>query len=354
MHSLFVPADLIGFEDSNDLAGRWWHWASAANWTGQRAGQRGLPLTYSDWSWPIYDASEATTKLTIRRSMATWDSPAVWQAPPIKPGAPAYKIPWNPSWRQATAEDGGILIRDGENWWGLLNLRPIRWDEAQAMNLRCWWEAPWGDKLAGRTLAVNAGDMQADGLGLGTPANATKIEGRGAGRIPKHVGILTADMLRDGVDQALSYVAVNVQFGKGGTYRAPATRVEHATRELRRGSQRNPISATIPEGDHPRMLPHGTRLVLRRPAAAIDAWVDAKPAAQRQAARNLADGLTRYGMFLGETGDGDTQLECEGIRNPVQAAKFAALGLRTQSDFAHFTDGLITGPNDLRVVKAAP
>ena len=28
MHSLFVPADLIGLDDSSDLADRWWHWSS--------------------------------------------------------------------------------------------------------------------------------------------------------------------------------------------------------------------------------------------------------------------------------------------------------------------------------------
>lgn len=349
VESLYRPADEIGLETSNDLAERWWYWASAANWQGQRQGQRGLALTYSDWSWPIYDAAEATTKLTVRRSLASWDSPAMWTAPPSKRNLPVYRIPWNPTWRQATAEDGGILIRDGETCWALLNLRPIDGHEAVAMNARCWWEASFTDKIFGRTLAVNPGDHQADGLNHSTPENAAKNQGRGAGRIPKHVGILTADMLRDGVDQALSYVAVNIAYGNGASFRAPATRVEHTA--ATRGARGRGLG--IPEGDGPRTIPHGTRLVLRRPAVEIDAWVQAKPAGQRQAARNLADGLSRYGMFAGETGDGDCQLECEGIRNPKQAAKFAALGLRTATDFSHFTDGLITGPHDLRVVKAA-
>ena len=349
MHSLFVPADMIGLETSNDLAERWWHWASAANWAGQRQGQRGLPLTYSDWSWPIYDAADATTKLTIRRSTATWDSPAMWTAPPSKRGLPIYSIPWNPSWKQATAEDGGILIRDGLNWWGLLNLRPIKSLEAVAMNTRCWWEASWEDKWSGRTLSVNKGDHQSDGLALVTPENATADQGRGAGRIPKYVGILTADMLATGITSALSYVAVNVAYGAGATFRAPATRVEHTA--ATRGARGRGLG--IPEGDGPRVLPHGTRLVLRRPTSQTETWIRSKPADQQVAARNLVVGLTRYGMFLGETGDGDCQLECEGIRNPVQAAKFAALGLHTSDEFSHFADGLITGPQDLRVVKAA-
>lgn len=353
MHSLLTPAATIGFEDSNTLAETWWNHASAANWTGQRTGQRGLPFSYSDWSWPIYDAADATTRLTVRRSLPMWDQPARWTAPSDHRTGVRYSIPWNPSWRQATAEDGGILIRDGANWWGLLNLRDINAVDAVQMNVRCWWEADWAEKLSGRTLAVNPGDKQADGLGLATPANIGKHQGRGIGNVPKHVGILTADMLANGVDQAISIACANIQFGAGATFRAPATRVEHTTRELRRGTQRNQISAQIPEGPDPRMIPAGLRLVLNRPAAAVTAWVESKPPGQRRAAANFAAGLTDYGFFQGETGDGDCQIECEGIRNPKQAAKFAALGLRTQSDFAHFADGLITGPGDLRVVKAA-
>lgn len=86
MRSLYLPAREIGLEHSNALAEAWWQWASSANWLTGRPGQPSLPIAYSDWTWPIYDATKATSKLTVRRSLAFWDSPARWRAPSTSAG----------------------------------------------------------------------------------------------------------------------------------------------------------------------------------------------------------------------------------------------------------------------------
>lgn len=353
--SLFKPAKELGFESDNTIAEAWWNYGSGTNWNGnpKLVGQTKLSITSEYWSWPIYDASEATTQIRIWRNLAVWDETARWST--IKEfqepwGGPASKngvlIPFNPSWKTGKGTDQGIIIKDGKNYYTILNLRKISPLENLGIIAKTftWW--PWG------SAQVSLSDYVCDGIGLNTPENAGQIEGCGSGKIPKHVGILTADMLLNGVDQALSMVVANSMMGPGAVYRLPATRAEFSSdKDVIHRYANHPSTRNMPIGNDPRMVPCGSRIIVNKTDEEIWAWAMTKPEGMRTAAFNLGCGLATYGFVTKESGDGETQIESEGLLNDKAKNKFALAGLKEGSDFRTILDGLITSPDDLRVVK---
>lgn len=353
--SLFKPAAEIGFEEDNTIAEAFWNYGSGPNWTsgGKYVGQPTISITSEFWSWPIYDAKEANTKIRIWRNPALWDETARWETVPEfkEPwGGPFSRkpcvIPFNTSWKTGKGTDQGIIIKDVDSYYAILNLRPMNFIDNLGIISKTftWW--PWGSAQTSNS------DYVCDGLGPSTAKNAGEVEGCGSGKIPKQVGILTADMLEKGVDQALSMVVANCMMGPGATFRYPGTRVEFSSQsDISLRAVHHKSSTYMPVGYDPRMVPCGSRIVVNRTEAWVRDWALLKPEAQRLAAYNAAMGLVNFGFVTKETGEGTVQIECEGTLNPTAAKKFEKLGLKTSSDFTHLLDGLITGPQDLRVVK---
>lgn len=343
--SLFKKADELGYEEDNTIAGAWWHFASGPNWLGTMAGQR-PSITREYWSWPIYDVKDANTKIRIWRNPDVWDEPARWAGIPEFKSSTSKKpvtIPYNHEWNVGKGTDQGILIKDGDNYYSVLNLRPIMPWNYPGILLKTFTWFPFG------SASISNEDWVCDGFDLSTPENAGKIQGCGSGNIPKHVGIVTADMLLNGVDQALSMVVANSQMGKDAVFRYPGTRVEHKDVKARRKGQ--PAAQLMPEGNDPKMIPCGSRLVLNKSYREIDEWSKTKPEAMQKAAYNLAVGLKEYGFVTKETGNGEAQIECEGTLNRKAKEKFRQAGLLKDSDFKFILEGLFTGPDDLKVVK---
>lgn len=346
MESLYRSAARIGFEEDNTLAEAFWNYASAGNWISGMKGQNGLPFARRKFAWPIFDGTApGTPEVAVWRSLNYWDEPARWTGQPPAHHYAVSMVPWN-GWPTGEGSDQGIIIRDVDGTWTILNLRRVKAVERIVMNTRLWWEAPWWSK--GQVTYVGTNDMVCDGMTLNTPANRGKIDGCGSGKIPKDLGILTADMAANGVKEALSLVVVNSRMGEKSKFRFPGTRVEHLTKASR---GKAPVVPYLPMGDDDRMLPCGTRLVLYRPLSEIEEWAKGLPPEKRRAAMNIAIGLMIFGMVTKETGDGQTGLECEGDLNDQQRIKWNMLGLVTDHDFAHLLDGLIRGPFDLCVVK---
>ena len=333
--TLTVPAAQLGDANDQAPAAAWWQWGSSMNWGG-RPGQPGLPITARDWSWPIWQARDAAGR-TIRvwRNPAVWDEPARWStvAEFVRDTGPAV-IPWGAGWRGGTGTDQGVLVDDGiGGGWDALNLRPANWLDAIPLAFRSRFQA-------------RSGDWVCDGLVRRTPTNDGTYEGRGAGRVPKRAGILTADMAANGVTTALAMVGFNVQYEKGARFVAPATRVEHLT-----AASLGPTARTLPPGNDPRMIPHGTRFRLSMTDLELDQWSTRHAGAKRTTALIVATGLRDYGWVCLETGTGRCQLESEGTLNPAVAAVWSSIGMRTDADFGNLLDGLFT-PSNVKVVNA--
>ena len=348
MDGLFVPARKVGFDpDAQWVAEAFWTGASGANWTAGQRGQTGLPFTFREWSFPRWNAEGLGPKDRIR----IWPAPAMFgdtgrfeTVTEFTRRTGPVTLPWGKNWKVGEGTDRGavIVLEDGTHVT-CRNLR--RSDLGNRIHLGL---TLLSQGRAHQLADISEWDWICDGLAFNTPDNAGRIVDSGCGRLPKHVGQLTADMLTVGVDQALSLVVANSMFGPGAVHRGPGTRVEHVTVASRGKSA---AARKMPAGYDKRMIPCGSRLAVTRTHADIVDWVATKPKAQQRAALTLATGLHEFGLIQKETGDGSAQIECEGTLNPETRDKFAALGLTTAQHFSRLLDGLIRGPQDLAVVK---
>lgn len=348
LRDLKTPAAAVGFEPaavSEPLAAALWNGASGANWTAGQKGQRGLSITYDSWSWNVVVATPSTPKRRFWRNPdGPWDEPARWVLQPNNAGHYASSlIPWDPAWRIPAGTDLGMIIVDGDKKWWVLGtkLDPAWWIKG-SINWRTtdwsqWWK---GGKYG-------AGDAVGDNFGYTTPATEHLAQGRGPGHIPKHYGILTPTMVRDGIDQALSVVIVNAQYGAGATWRSPATRVEHKS-----AASRGKLAAYLPQGNVASMVPGGLRWTWDIAPSEIRRRADDLPVGLRGAAISITEALVEYGAFEGETGDGGWQIESCGALTPESKELWASLGMTTGAQFGSLLTPMLRGPEEIRIVKA--
>ena len=322
-----TPAAQLGADPDQRLADAWWNYASPANWSpGAQVGQLGLRISGpTDYTSPIYLRADSTKTIPVYRSPVFYDSTGRFSTIASWP----VRLPWADDWQPATGGDKQVLVDDDETGaagYELVGLRPKNGTDDFLYS------------LVGITLPSNA--RMADAVCRRTPANVGKFTGHGAGRIPNRAGILTAAMAANGVTEAISYAGFNVANGPGAGYRLPASRVEHP------GTERK--ATGLPQGNHPRTVPHGTRWHLTySPADVLDLAADVD-ASVRTAFRNIVTGLCVYGWIQDETSGSSvgsnerTYLESTGTQNETEAAAWAALGLETSSDFTHLLDGVFT------------
>lgn len=315
-----TPAAQLARATNQAPADAFRHHSRRVHWTGTPTAAPRLGLTFRSWTFPVYSASAAAGQ-TIRvwRDPAAWDEPARWTVPRW----PAV-IPWHPTWQPAEGEDRGALIDDDPRrpelgGWEILGLR------------RPWLLEPLvlGWRTGGR---YRPGDWIAGMVHRRTPDNVGRYQGRGVGDVPKRAGILTASEVASGhIDHALAMTGLT-QCGPGATFVAPATRVEWSA---------GPPALWLPTGPDPRVMPHGTRLVLRMTSAEIDAWSISRghQGARAVTACTIARCLAEYGAILSETGVGDPQLETTGAVGP-DGPLWRALGIDTETAAFTLLDGL--------------
>lgn len=343
MRTYELTAAQLGDDPDQSLAAVWLANISPANWSpGTQVGQTGLPLAGPEnETVPIFVAHYADAGTNA--AAGSNSTRLVYRAPAFyfEPGRfstitswPVH-LPWRTgsgAWSESPSSDHIALVDDdesGANGYECQNLRPANLSDQLA-----YW-------FAGLTLPDGA--YVADQLQRRTPATIGTYTGHGSGdNVPKVAGILTADMAANGVTQALSFVAFAVNYGPGAKSRRPG-RVEHPNTAQR-------SSTGLPSGADPRMTPNGLRLRLDYTPSERTALAAAVPSARRTAFRNTLDGLCVYGWIQDETGGsrvGSNEsclIETTGTMNPREAAKWAALGMTTQSHFTHLLDGLfVTG-----------
>lgn len=195
---------------------------------------------------------------------------------------------------------------DPSSGWEVLGLRQPWLLEQFALGLRTWG-------------AYRPGDWICDAIARRRPDNAGTYDFRGAGRVPKRCGVVTAGEVASGdVGHSMALTGIT-QWGPGARFVAPATRVEHPTT----------APAGYPKGLAPGStlaVPHGTRLALDIDDADIARWARRHTGPLAETAKTLVRGLRDWGVTVLETGVGDPQIETTGTVGPDRQL-WAALGV---------------------------
>lgn len=211
-------------------------------WNGASDRPGNFNLAFDTYTYPVYSASEATSRYTVR---TRWPS-----------NLQGRSIPWNPEWRPAPGTDGQVIVIDerrGREW-----------------NL---YKAEVGD---GVITATNGSLVPGD--------YRTRTRGyppsRGVGIPYLAMLVRPEEIARGRIEHAL---AMPIRNTSGEYYVAPATKLERATG--RPG------------------VPEGMRFALDVTEEEIARWAAGLPASEetRRAARIIARALRDYGWFITDT-----------------------------------------------------
>jgi Ca2+-binding RTX toxin-like protein len=272
-----IPVDRLATDpNSSALVSMLWN-----NGTASRPGN--FNLNFSAYTYPVYDAREATGLYTVD---TTWST-----------NIDGKQIPWNSAWKPAPGTDGQVIVIDpttGREW----DLWQVSFDGATV-------RATNGSLVQGDIASYEGGNVPSRGIGIQYLAMLVRPE----------------EVAQGYIDHALSLPS---RYTDKDSAVAPATKVE--------GS-----SASVPDG-----IPIGTRFALRVSDAEIDQWIDSLPdslsAETVRSARIVAEALREYGWFITDTaGAAEFQFES----NTTAASDWASLGLSPQ------TAGYSTYPQDL-------
>lgn len=329
--SLTVKANELGDANDQRPAEAWWRWGHILNWQdpnkGGHVGQVGLPITFERWTIPVWEAGTA-------KRVRVWPNPAVWDEPSRWASVPAWPalVPWG-GFKAGIGTDNATIVNDGEVSWEIQNLRLANVFDAPALLWRSRGAARPGDYVCDLLHRVTGGCREDE-----------KHLAGALGTVRDEEGLLTADMAANGVTSALAMGTFNAQFGPGARFVPPATRVEHP-----RISDR---PSWLAANDDPRMIPRGTRFRLSMTDAELDAWAMRYAGAKEITALIIATGLRDFGWFDSLTVNAGPYLQCAGVINPTERAKWAAIGMTSERDFRSLLDGLFTATN-IKVVRPA-
>lgn len=329
--SLTVKANELGDANDQRAARAWWQYGHIANWRDTQTGQIWLPITFESWSMPVWDGAATARRIKVWPNPALWDSPSLWSSVPKWP----VLLPWGSGFRAGVGTDNAVIVDQGDISWEIQNLRRPS-----------LLEIPF---LVWRTRgAFNVNDYVADLVHRVTPGcleNEKHLAGA-LGAVRDREGLLTADMAANGVTTALAMGTFNAQYGPpalGARFVPPATRIEHTRLDQR--------PSWLPAGDDPRMIPRGTRFRLSMTDREIDEWAMSRHSGAKSiTAQIIATGLRDFGWFDSLTVSAGPYLQCTGVLNPVERARWAGIGMTTERDFRCLLDGLFTATN-VKVVR---
>lgn len=331
MGSLTTPAAQLGDANDQRPADAWWRFGHVANWQGTQSGQLGLPITCTAWSMPVWDGTRTPKTIRVWPNPAVWDEPSRWSSVPAWPAL----VPWD-RFKAGVGTDNACIVDDVEVSWEIQNLRQANLLDAIPLAIRTAGRARPGDYVCDLLHRVTSGCLEDE-----------KHLAGALGKVRDREGLLTADMAANGVTTALAMGTFNAQFGPpalGPRFVPPATRIEHTS-----VSQR---PAWLPAGDDPRMIPRGTRFRLAMTDRELDEWAMRYAGAKEMTALIIATGLRDYGWFDALTVSAGPYLQCAGVLNPSERAKWAAIGMTSERDFRDLLTGLFR-PDRIVVVNPA-
>jgi hypothetical protein len=318
----------------------------------------GFGAPSNDYSIPLYSAADATTVARVfQRPPDDWNGRF-----DIRIGD---TIPWNPTWRPSDGNDGFMVIIDpstGHEWdiWALStpDFHPEYLKQTECLdeddNVDAGYDLT-GDLCAAAVVRIARPDGQL--------ADVRTYRGNypwaGGGGLQNSAGLATPEEVASGaIRHALKFMVSGTLAMTG-----PACPADVTTPDDPRVGTTCGISVA-PAGIFERlythstpaqlsnMVPAGTRLVVDRTDAQIDAWLDARgyTGRLRETARIFAVARRDYGLIQTDTTGGPAVIQVAGARNPDIAAGWRGLGIT--GDGAHLLDGLITR-DSLRVLSAA-
>lgn len=324
MSSLTVPAAELGWADDQAPARALWEFTKG-----------NIRLSGpTRWTRSRFDGATTTKRRTVNRNPAVAGERVRFSSVPSWPA----RIPWSTAWKPGEGTDNACIITDPENGcvWECQNLRYSR---------------PWDPMFS---------PLEADNLHCRTAAcvESEPHMSRGCGGVPSEAGLLTETQAENGIVSALALFAVNIQYGPGARIVAPAGRLEH-----RLESDRDWLG--LPSGDDPSMIPAGSRFIAwndddeidalaweNTPAPSVSRTAQAQAQARRAALINIYVGLREFGAAVLATASGTTYIETEGCQEKGAAARWAAIGFRTDTDFRTALAGAFR-PDNIKVVRPA-
>jgi hypothetical protein len=327
---LFSPAASINqpvatFGASKDLqeySTRLWNYGGGAAPKGR------INVGFGDYSVPFYDAKDATT--IARGYQATWAQNLMsFGTLPIG-GA----IPWNPTWKGGTGNDGYLIIVDRvtDQVW---ELGGVGGPAANcAFNLA---NASAGfDPGASRHLCLSRVQKYS---GLYT-ADPSIVDGRGMGGAKAALLALADEVAAGIIPHALQLTIVPTMFGPPcrpvnnasavgagsscGFYVPPATKLERNNPDI--GC---PVKQAVTIEERRKTIPEGLRFALAVTDADIEQWLDSRAytGPLRSTARVFAVALRDYGFIVSETGCFGMLIGTDSATVGPSAPKWRALGI---------------------------
>ncbi len=264
----------------------------------------------NDYGIPIYDTSEATHRLPIRRKNSE-----VW--PGIFNVSPADTVGWNPSrWRPSLGNDAYMIVRDPATGheWGFWNVS--WWNHQTEVN-----NSRWCDPIVGGTWE-NLAPPLGHGFDSGSmlcAASAFRVEDPEGnpvdtrtwrGNFPGASGggwslgqlVVTPEQVASGtIRHALHFYSGNTMKGREC---APSER--HLIGESCAGAvaPAGQLESHVPTSQPlTHQVPEGTRFSIDVTDAEIEAWLVSRGyrGRQKETARTVAVALRDYGWFLGDS-----------------------------------------------------
>lgn len=318
-----------------------------------------IRLSITEYSVPIYDAREATTRVKVFQSGDLVNS-LLLSRTGVKNGD---TIPWDPGWKAGTGNDAimHIVNYDTGEAYEL-------WMVHRTRDYNCFTYAILGQFEAGRDLCLGAVERYDN---LFTANDQSTIVRRGMG-INNLALVTRADEVDAGdIGHAIALTVSNPMFGPDliatadeplqnlaeagitkGFYMRPGTRLEHkcSSHSSILLDPSIPMDAT----QRSKTVPSGMRFAAKLTDADITRWLDSKgyTGAKRQTAATFARAWRDYGGIVAETGGYGINIETDGAIGPARD-KWEELGIydkRTGSVSNLDFSGLLTRDN-LYVVK---
>jgi hypothetical protein len=318
----------------------------------------GFDKASNDYSIPVYSTADATTTARVYHR-----TPVMWNGRfDIDPGD---KIPWNPAWLPSDGNDAFMVIVDpqtGQEWdiWAVSS----PWFNVEYMQqLECLGQWSPSGRVFDPTVDLCAAAVMVIRQPDGAIANVNTYRGNypvaGGLGIQNTAGLVTPEEVRSGEIRHALRFAVSGDLAMTGPVCPPDVTSPDDPRigttcgvSLAPAGQFDRRAKTSTPEQLAGMVPRGTRIVIDKTDAEIEAWLDSRgyTGALRNTARIFAVALRDYGLIQSDTTGGPAFIQAAGARNPETAAGWRELGI--DEDDSRLLEGLIT-PDSIRVLEPA-
>ena len=317
-----------------------------------------------NYSIPIYNAAEATTKIRIYQQNEArnivgypWERPATYGSLAKGPNGVRLgdEIPWNPAWKRPPGVDGIVAIVDYDSGkaWDIYNFDIDRlgcnafhnWNYDNGSNM----PGLFGGSVPNTNITFDINNpnhkcAQSIAYYENIFTDMGTVSDRGAGFAKLATITRAAEVKAGAIQHALTLTVFNQMFGPecspnnsllaagaGDTcavFQAPGSKVEHG--EVFANNTCGNDQPLSNAATRARTIASGQRFALNVTDAEIETWLDARgyTGAKRNTARIFAVAMREYGFIVAETGcAGRAGIETDGMLNADTRSTWIELGM---------------------------